>query len=485
MNYRLILNLLGNLCIAFSTIICLPLVVALIHHSSSVPIFLGTMVLSGVIALICKRYGDMKQNQRMRVREAVIVVGLGWLLVCTMGAIPYYLTGNHDFVTALFESVSGFTTTGVTTAQSFSEFSVPVLVWRCLTHWCGGIGVIMLFIVIMPRMNSGAGYLFNAELPGGMGERNLPQIKESAKFIVSVYVGLTVLEIFLLLLVGVDVFQAMNVALATVATGGFSFFHDSLISFHSVYVEVITVVFMLISSINYSLYYRIWRRDWRAVNEEPEHKYYFGWLLAAFLMISADLYLSGYMDFGDSLRYGIFQTISIGSTTGFASDDFDKWPSFARYVLFLLMFVGGCSNSTAGGIKISRMVILLKASWAELLRTLHPRIVYTIRFGQRIVDPKTVGNITRFFFLYILVYIVLTILISLSGLNMMDSMGVIAALLSSVGPAFGIVGPTMTYSEISTYGRIICIMAMILGRLEIFTLLVVFQPDFWSVKKNW
>ena len=242
---------------------------------------------------------------------------------------------------------------------------------------------------------------------------------------------------------------------------------------------------MLIASMNFSLYYKIFRGDWEAFKNDTEHRYYLGMLAVAATAIAFDLYNAGYMNFTDSLRHGLFQAISIGSTTGFASDDFNNWPSFSRYVLLILMFIGGCSGSTAGGMKVSRVVILLKASWAELLRTLHPRIVYSLKMGGQVIDPAIIGNITRFFFLYIIVFMVLTIAISLTGISIMESIGIIATCLSSAGPAFGIVGPTSTYSEISTFGRIITICAMLLGRLEIFTLLVIMRPDFWRNKQNW
>ena len=300
----------------------------------------------------------------------------------------------------------------------------------------------------MPQMNSGTSYLFNAELPGAVAERTLPKIKESAMMIVFIYFGLTVLEIILLTAAKVPFLQAINLSLATMATGGFSYYHDSLIRFDSVFVEVIAIVFMLISSMNFSLYYKIGRGDWNAFKDDMEHRYYLLMLVGAAVLIISNLYFSGYMSLQDSVRHGIFQAVSIGSTTGFASDDFNKWPEFSRYVLFILMFVGGCSGSTAGGIKISRIVILLKASWAELLRTLHPRIVYSIKMGQKVIDPEIIANITRFFFLYILVFMVLTILISLTGLSIMDSMGLIAACMSSVGPAFGIVGP-VSYTHLT------------------------------------
>lgn len=485
MDFKIVCKLLGDLGLTFSAIMLIPFFAAYFYDPGSLNVFSSTLCTALFISIILLSYGSRKRNKRLRLREAITVVGCGWLMVCLLGALPYIFSGELDAVSAIFESVSGFTTTGVTTAGSLNDFSVSVLVWRSLTHWCGGIGVIMLFIIIMPQMNSGTSYLFNAELPGAVAERTMPRIRESAMVIVGIYIMLTLLEISLLLLAGLPLYQAVNLALATMATGGFSYFHDSLISFDSIAIEMIAIIFMLISSMNFSLYYKIFRGDWTAFRNDTEHRYYLAFLTFAAVCIIIDLTVTGYMSFPDSVRHGIFQTVSIGSTTGFASDDFNNWPGFSRYMLFLLMFVGGCSGSTAGGIKISRIVILLKACWAELLRTLHPRLVYSIKMGNRVIDPEIVGNITRFFFLYIIVFMVLTILISLTGLSIMDSMGLIAACMSSVGPAFGIVGPTATYADISTFGRVISIFAMLLGRLEIFTLLILLRPDFWHNKQNW
>ena len=484
MNYKLVLRLLGLLTKAFAVIVIVPLLVSLAVDHEHIMVFLGTLLISLGVSRLFLYYGTKKTTYRLRIREAMAIVGCGWMLVCFLGALPYLFNGM-GMIDSVFESVSGFTTTGVTTVRSFDEFSNSLQAWRCLTHWFGGIGVIMLFIVIMPQMNSGAGHLFNAELPGAVAERTLPRIKESAALIVAIYTGLTVIEIILLMLGGVGFYQAINLALATMATGGFSFYHDSLVSFHSIYVEIVCIAFMLIASMNFSLYYKIFRGDWEAFKNDTEHRYYLGMLVVAATAIAFDLYNAGYMNLTDSLRHGFFQAISIGSTTGFASDDFNNWPSFSRYVLLILMFIGGCSGSTAGGMKVSRVVILLKASWSELLRTLHPRIVYSIKMGGQMIDPAIISNITRFFFLYIIVFMVLTIAISLTGISIMESIGIIATCLSSAGPAFGIVGPTSTYSEISTFGRIVTICAMLLGRLEIFTLLVIMRPDFWRNKQNW
>ena len=485
MDFRFVNRLLTKLTVAFSLVLFIPLFAAAAVDREHIWIFVFSLITTSTIASLFNLFSSHRPRQRLRVREAIAVVAGGWLLVCTMGALPYLFLNPGDPIAAVFESVSGFSTTGVTTALSFNDFPPSIRVWRCLTHWTGGIGVIMLFIIIMPQMNSGTSYLFNAELPGGTAERTLPKIKESAMLILFIYVALTVLEVILLLLAGLPIFQALNLALATMATGGFSYYHDSLISFRSVYVEIIAIVFMLIASMNFSLYYKIWRGDWQSFREDSEHRYYLLILGVAAVLICADLYFTGYMSLEDSIRHSIFQAVSIGSTTGFASSDFNEWPSFCRAILFMLMFVVGCIGSTAGGIKITRLVVLLKAGWAELLRTLHPRIVYSIRMGEREIDPIIVGNITRFFFLYILVFMVLSILISLSGISIMESIGLIAACMSSVGPAFGIVGPTETYNCLSNWARFVSIWAMLLGRLEIFTLLVILRPDFWRDKQNW
>ena len=485
MDFKLVNRLLGKLTLAFCAVLVIPLLGALLKDQDHVWIFAFSLIGSLTVASILNIYSSNRSRQRLRVREAIAVVGCGWLLVCLLGSMPYFLFNPSDPLAAVFESVSGFTTTGVTTARSFNDFPPSILIWRCLTHWTGGIGVIMLFIIIMPQMNGGTSYLFNAELPGAVAERTLPKIKASAALILFIYFGLTVLEIGLLMLSGLPFFQAFNLALATMATGGFSYYHDSLISFHNVAVEIIAIVFMLISSMNFSLYYKFWRGDWQAIRQDSEHRYYLALILVSTVLICGDLYMHDYLDFGQALRHSFFQSVSIASTTGFASDDFNQWPSFSRYLLLMLMFVGGCSGSTAGGIKISRMVILLKAGWAELLRTLHPRIVYSVKMGKRDIDPVIVGNITRFFFLYIFVFMVLSVLISISGISVLESFGIVAACMSSVGPAFGIVGPTSTYANLPDWARFISVVAMLLGRLEIFTLLAIMRPDFWRDKQNW
>ncbi len=486
MDIKVVLKLLGKLSGAFCIVLLVPLAAALIRDRANVGVFAATLAVSLAVTFFFQACSTAKRIGRLRVREAVAVLGCGWLYVCAMGALPYFFSGIVDPVTCVFESVAGFTTTGITTVDSYSRFPDSILVWRCLTHWFGGIGVIMLFITIMPQMTGSTSYLFNTEQSGGMGERTLPRIKESAMMLLFVYGGLIIIELILLLAVGLDPFRSVNLAVATMATGGFSFYHDDLVAFDSVPIEVICIVFMIIASTNFSLFYKLWQADWKKLAKDTECRCYLAVLAVAAAALTADLYCRGTMGtFAEALRYGIFQAVSFGSTTGFASADYCQWSGFSQYILFLLMFVGGCSGSTAGGIKIVRMLILLKAAWSELLHALHPQMVQVVRVGGRAIDSRTVGNVTRFFFLYIFAFIVLSALISLCGFSMMDSMGVIAATMSSVGAAFGALGPTQSYAVLSDFGRIIIIISMLLGRLEIFTLLVLLRSDFWGESRNW
>ena len=261
MDFKLVNRLLSKLTLAMCGVLIIPLLAALYADREHIWIFGFSLIASVTVASFLNLYASERARQRLRVREAIAVVGCGWLLVCFLGSIPYLLFNPADPLAAIFESVSGFTTTGVTTARSFNDYPPSILVWRCLTHWTGGIGVIMLFIIIMPQMNGGTSYLFNAELPGAVAERTLPKIKASAALILTIYFVLTWVEIGLLMLSGLPFYQAFNLALATMATGGFSYYHDSLISFNNVAVEVIAIVFMLISSMNFSLYYKLWRGD--------------------------------------------------------------------------------------------------------------------------------------------------------------------------------------------------------------------------------
>ena len=487
MDFRLIARLLSLLFVIFSVGLLLPLGTAIFYDQDNIMNFLTTLAVSSGLAFSLKRYGAGSMNKKLRIREAFVLLTFGWTMICVIGTIPYAMVGTMDLTTSFFESVASFTTTEVCSADSYSFFPPSILVWRGLAHWAGACGVIMLFIIVMPHMNSGAGHLFNAELPSVVSDRTVPKIKEAAFLVFKIYNAFFWFEVLLLWLIGTPFLQSINYALLSMSTGGFSYYYNGeFFAFDNLAMEIICLVFMIIGSTNFSLYYKLWRRDWKAVQEDVEHRYYFLWLLVCGSVMALDLYLTNYYDFKNSAYMGFMHSISFGSTTGLAYADFDKWPGISRMVIFIMMFVGGCSGSSAGGIKIGRITILLKATWAEFMRILHPNVVYTVKMGNRIIAPDVIRNITRFFFMYIFVFVILTLLISLSGITIMDSMGIIAACLSSVGLATGIVGPTtLAFNDVPNFGKFIACIAMLLGRIEIFAFLVVLRPDFWRNKANW
>lgn len=487
MDFRLIARLLSLLFVFFSIGILLPLGTAIFYDTENIINYVTTLAVSGSLALGLRRYGAGKITKKLRVREAFVLLTSGWTLICIVGTIPYAMVGTMDLMTSFFESVAGFTTTEVCAADSYDFFPTSILVWRGLSHWAGAVGVIMMFIIVMPQMNSGVSNLFNAELPSVVSDRTVPKIKEAAFLVFKIYNAFFWFEVLLLWLIGTPFLQSVNYALLSMSTGGFSYFYSGeFFAFDNLAMEIICLIFMMIGSINFSLYYKIWRRDWEAVRNDAEHRYYFMMLFICGMIMSLDLYITNYHDLKDSFYMGFMHSLSFGATVGLAYEDFDKWPGISRFVIFIMMFIGGCSGSSAGGIKVGRIAILLKAAWAEFMRILHPNVVYTVRSGSRVIDPETLRNITRFFFMYIFVFVVLALLMSLSGTSMMDSMTITAACLSSVGLATGVVGPTtLAFNDVSNYGKFIACIGMLMGRVEIFAFLVVLRPGFWRNKDNW
>ncbi len=485
MNRRLVAHVLSRISFVFSLFLLIPMLVALHLDREQLSTFAATLTWSVLLTAMLRGYGGPKRpNQRLKVRDGVALVGCAWFLVCFLGALPYFFSGL-GVVDALFESVSGFTTTGITVVPSLAAYSPSMLSWRFLSHWAGGLGVVLLFITIMPQINSQNSYLFNTEICTVTVERTLPKIRAAALYITGIYLGFTLLELVLFLLGGVSLYDALNLSFATMSTGGFLLNWGSGVPLDSFYIEGVCLVFMLIASMNFSLYYKAFRGEWQVFKEEVEYRYYLGLLLVGSLALAANLYATGTMSAGESLWQGFFHVVSIGSTTGLMADDLQSWPPFAHYLLLVLVFIGGCSGSTSGGVKLSRLLLMLKASWAELLRSLHPRIVYAIKMGEKEVEPRLVGNITRFFFLYMVAFVILTVGISLCGLSVMESIGIIATSMSNAGPAFSMFGSTSLYSQLPAFGRVILIVAMLLGRLELFTLLLIFQPSFWRQKSTW
>ena len=483
MNTRLLENVLGKLLLIYVAIMSIPLCCAFIGKEPSTVPFLLTILLTGIVGLALTFHGS--KEGRMGIREGFAIVTEAWILTSLSGALPYYLSNAvPTYIDAVFETVSGLTTTGASVIDNVEALPNSLLLWRSLTHWLGGMGIIVLFIVFLPKIGAGAAQLFNAEVPGPMKERILPRIRDNAARLWQLYVGLTLLQIVFLALAGMSWFDAVNHSFATMATGGFSTKNASLMYYDNALIELIIVVFMIIAGGNFALYLMVWRRGLTHIWEDTEFRIYLAIIAVATLAISLSLWFVG-EEIVSSLRLALFQVVSIMTTSGFASADFDKWPSLTKLILLLLMFVGGSAGSTAGGIKVARLILLIKMGFAELRRFIHPRAIMSISYGGKHVDSLMLNTAAVFFFLYITIFVMATLLISATGLEPFDAMSAVAATLGNVGPGFGVVGPTTTFSSINAFGEVVLILCMLLGRLELFTLLVVIQPGFWRSRKSW
>ncbi len=483
MNFRLIESVLGRLLLVYAAIMGIPLFYALLGEEPSTVPFLYTIVLTSVVGFILTQHGH--KEGRMGVREGFAIVSGAWILTSLFGALPFYLSNAvPSYLDGVFEAVSGLTTTGASVIDNVEALSNSLLLWRSLTHWLGGMGIIVLFIVFLPKIGAGAVNLFNAEVPGPMAERVLPRIRDNAARLWQIYVGITLLQIVLLVLAGMSWFDSVNHSFATMATGGFSTKNSSIMYYNNPLIEFIIIVFMIIAGGNFGLYFLAWSRGLKHIWQDTEFRIYLAIIAVATLVITLSLWLvEGEIIF--SLRHALFQVTTIMTTTGFASADSDKWPSLAKIILFFLMFIGGSAGSTAGGIKVARLILLVKLGWAELRRAVHPRAVMSINYGGKHVDPLMLNTVAVFFFLFMAIFAIATILLSATGLEPFDAMSAVVATLGSIGPGFGVVGATTNYSSINAFGEVVLILCMLLGRLELFTLLVVLQPEFWRSRKSW
>jgi len=481
MNKRLVVYLWGKIALVFSVYMLFPLLMTLLTNENRLAEF-GIPILISIAIGVALTRGINPYKGRLSVSEGVLLISGAFVFLCILGMLPFWLTG-FSFIDSLFESVSGFTTTGASVLGDLSLLPKELLLWRSLTQWLGGLGIIIVFITMVPQVGREALQLFTGELHGESAERLLPRITETMKLLFCFYSGFTCVVTLLLLLAGMNFFEAINHAMAIVSTGGFSIYNDGLRHFNSMPINFVVLICMFIAGGNHVLYFKSYREGLGHILNDTEFRLYMSLTVIFGIFISADLYNNHLYGVGNSIFNAFFQTMSIISTSGFAMANYDAWPEFSKYCLFLLMFVGGCSGSTVGGIKMSRMVILLKVTGAELKRTIHPRMVTTISMTGRAVSPRLIDGITRFFFLYITVFFFSAALLALVGdLSMFSAAGIAAACLASVGAAFETVASIAGYAELNNGAKVIAMLTMLLGRLEIFTLLILFHPDFWETE---
>jgi trk system potassium uptake protein TrkH len=476
---RAVGRVLGFLLVVTAGAMLLPALLSALYGDGDAWSFLAGAAVgaaSGAVLLwIGRGAGDV------RVREGFAVVTLGWLAIGLLGGVPGWLSGEMaSFTDAAFESISGFTTTGASILTEIESHSHGVLFWRALTHWLGGMGIVLLALAILPLLGVGGMQLFRAEVPGPVAERLTPRIRETAKRLWLVYVALTALETFALVLAGLSVFDAVCHAFATMATGGFSTRDGSVGAYGNPAVDWIIIVFMFLAGVNFVLHYHLALGRPRAYAHDEEFRFYgLVTLVAAVLVVGPLIAGQVYGDLHDTIRHGLFQTVSIMTTTGFGTADYLLWPPVVHAVLLMLMAIGGCAGSTGGGIKVMRLLLLLKAAKQELKKLVHPRAVTTLWLSERAVSPQLMTNVLGFFLLFVMVYVIGVIVLTLGGRDLVTAIGATAATLGNIGPGLGAVGPAENYAHLLAWEKWLLVFFMLAGRLEIYTVLVLLLPEAW------
>lgn len=446
----------------------------------------GTWSAFIIAAVICFAVGGLlfkfcKSPKELTVREGFAVVTFGWTVFAIFGALPYLISGAIiSPLDAIFETMSGFTTTGSTILTEIEAMPQSLLFWRSLTHWLGGMGIIVLSLAILPMLGVGGMQLFKAEVPGPTADRLKPRIQDTAKMLWGVYVLLTAGETLLLMFGGMSFFDALCHSFATLATGGFSTRNSSIAAYDSSYIDGVVTLFMILAGINFALHFQVLRGKAREFFQSEELRVYLGIILVSTIVIMFFNWSSGsYHQFGQNLRYSIFQVSSIMTTTGFGTADFELWPVVAQYILLLLMFIGGCAGSTGGGMKVARILLLFKHAQVQVFRLIHPRAIRLVKLGNRPVDKEVLQAILGFFALFIGIFVMGSLLVAASGMDIVSAGSAVIACLANIGPGLGSVGPVDNFANVPAFGKTVLIVCMLMGRLELFTVLVLFFPSFW------
>jgi trk system potassium uptake protein len=481
MNYKIILNITGFLLMIIGGFILTSLIFSFYYESGdhiSIIISAAITIISGFLLWYFSRRSE---NKDLGKREGYVIVSLVWIVMSLFGALPFIIHGAiPDYTNAFFETISGFTTTGATILTDIEALPEGLIYWRSLTQWLGGMGIIVLSLAILPILGIGGMQLFIAEVPGPTKDKIHPRIQETAKRLWGIYVLLTVLEIALLFIGGMDLFDSINHSLTTMATGGFSPKNQSIGYYTSPFIQYVLIVFMFFAGTNFTLHYYALHRNFNFLKTNDEFRYYLFFILGCTVVIT--LLHMRYVDFNieESFRQSLFHVVSLTTTTGYVVSDYENWAPFSRIIFFVLLFIGGCAGSTAGSIKIVRHLLLFKNSFLELKRLMHPNAVIPVRVNERAINPSIILNVQAFFIFYILVFLSGAVVMSLMGLDFVSALGAAATCLGNVGPGIGTVGPVANFEHLPDLGKWFLSLLMLLGRLELFTVLLLLSSAFWK-----
>ena len=480
MRWRYIAYVVGTLILFLGLTMAVPLIAGLFYQDGSLKPLLTAMGVTIAAGLVFFLVFRKEQAAQITQREGMAIVAVGWTAVGIFGALPFYLAGPEwTFVDAFFESVSGFTTTGASILTDIEKMPPGLLLWRSFIQWLGGMGIIVLSIAILPFLGVGGMQLYKAEVPSPVPDKLKPRIRETATLLWKVYALFSAVQVILLMLGGMSLFDALCHAFTTMPTGGFSTRNASVAHFNSVYIDVIIIVFMILAGINFSLHYQLLRGKPLAFWKDAECRFFLAFVLVLIAIVGWDVFGTVYDSIGKALRYGAFQVVSIITTTGYATADYEQWPAMSQLILLLCMFIGASAGSTGGGMKCLRIMLCAKYCYRELFSMVHPRAVINIKIGGRSVPGDVMRSVLGFLALYMGLFGFSTVALAGIGVDFVTAFGAVAATIGNVGPGFGIVGPVENYAQIPMLGKWLLIWCMLLGRLEIYTVLILLVPEFW------
>ncbi|MFO7875044.1 MAG: TrkH family potassium uptake protein [Desulfovermiculus sp.] len=481
MRWGFILQVVGLIVLFVGLTMLLPLGFSLTAKDGTAVSFIQAMLLSiavgGGLFLVFRT----DRGHTVTHREGMCIVTLGWAGAGLFGALPFYLSGSIPGLTdCVFETFSGFTTTGSTILGDIESLPSSILMWRSQTQWLGGMGIVLLSLAILPFLGVGGMQLYKAEVPGPTPDKLRPRVKDTARLLWQVYLLLSALEFLFLLAGGMSFFDSLSHTFTTMPTGGFSPKSASIGHYDSVYFDLVITFFMFMAGVNFALHFQLLRRNPSAWWRSPEFRFYLLVTLGVTLIVTLCIYGSVYSSLGQALRYSLFQVVSIFTTTGYGTADYELWGPLAQFLLLLCMIVGGSAGSTAGGVKCMRLIILIKQAQRELMRLVHPRAVVPVKLGGKIVSDEILSGVVGFFLLYLALAALAMCILAASGVDLLTTIGAVIACISNIGPGLGQVGPTDNFGHLPDLGKWVLTFCMLLGRLEIYTVIVLFSREFWK-----
>lgn len=480
MNYRMVFYNIGRILLVEAALLAFPAIGAIIYNEDTLISFALTIAALTAVGLPAVR--KKPKNTAIYAKDGYVIVALTWILMSLFGAMPFYFSGHiPHFVDAFFETVSGFTTTGSTILNNIEILPKSLLFWRSFTHWIGGMGILVFVIAILPKTESSSMHVMRAEVPGPTVGKLVSKLRASARILYGIYCVLTVVEIIMLIFGGVPVYDSIVNAFATAGTGGFSVLNNSIEGYNSVYAEMVIAVFMLLFGVNFNIYYLFLIKQGRQAIKNEELRYYLGIVLGSIVLIAICLANTKY-SVGDSIRYAVFQVASIVTTTGFSTANFDTWPVFTKIILVFLMFIGACAGSTGGGIKVSRLMILIKSGLRDIKKAINPRSIETVKVDKHTVEEPVVKSVSVFFATYMIIIAVSALIVSIDGRDIVTTFTSVLACISNIGPGLGAVGPYGNFADFSVMSKLVLSFDMLAGRLELIPMLMLFSPYAWARK---